>query len=201
MKQISPTFVNDDQAYEVYIKYLAMKKHFTTDGYDFFKYNGKVRASMDAFRTRNDSYFFTKLAKREDYLNLMLANMLVKPNIWVRELLDEEANFRYIEWKKRQDALTHSFKSELKLLGEDYQTNFISRDGQHPFIMTLYSQKAISLETFTILTHSANIFSYWDKVIVDRIISRDIIRLAKKYKPFLAYDEKKFKGIIREHFF
>lgn len=200
MKQISQTFVND-QSYEAYIKYLAMKKHFTTDSYDYFKYNGKVRASMDTFRTRNDSYFFTKLAKREDYLDMMLANMLVKPNIWIRELLDEEANFRYIEWKKRQDSLTHSFKSELKLLDSNYQTNFVSRDGQHPFIMTAYSQKMISLETFTILTHSANIFDYWDKVIVDRIISRDIIRLAKKYKPFLAYDEKKFKDIIRDHFF
>lgn len=197
---ISPTSVND-VGYEVYIKYLAMKKHFTTDSYDYFKYNGKVRASMDTFRTRNDSYFFTKLAKREDFLNLMLANMLVKPNIWIRELLDEESNSRYIEWKKRQESLSYTFKTELKNLKEDYQQNFISRDGQHPYIMTLYNQRQISLETFTILTASANIFSYWDKVIVDRIISRDIIRLSRKYKPFLVYDEKKFKEIIRGHFF
>jgi hypothetical protein len=67
--------------------------------------------------------------------------------------------------------------------------------------MTLYNQRQISLETFTILTASANIFSYWDKVIVDRIISRDIIRLSRKYKPFLVYDEKKFKEIIRGYFF
>ncbi len=197
---ISPTSVND-VGYEVYIKYLAMKKHFTTDSYDYFKYNGKVRASMDTFRTRNDSYFFTKLAKREDFINLMLANMLVKPNIWIRELLDEESNSRYIEWKKRQESLSYTFKSELKNLKEDYQQNFISRDGQHPYIMTLYNQRQISLETFTILTASANIFSYWDKVIVDRIISRDIIRLSRKYKPFLVYDEKKFKEIIRGYFF
>jgi len=200
MRQISQTFVND-KSYEAYIKYLALKKHFTTDGYDYFKYNGKVRASFDAFNTRNDAYFFTKLAKHEDYQNLMIANMLIKPNIWIRELLDEEANYRYNEWRKKVESLTYTFKSELKLLHEDYQQNFISRDGQHPHVMTLYNQKKISLETFTILAHSANIFDYWSEKIVDKIISRDIIRLSRKYKPFLDYDEKKFKGIIREHFF
>lgn len=200
MKQISQTFVND-RSYEAYIKYLALKKHFTTDGYDYFKYNGKIRASFDAFNARNDSYFFAKLAKHEDYLNLMIANMLIKPNIWVRELLDEEANYRYNEWRKKVESLTYTFKSELKHLHDDYQQNFVSRDGQHPHVMSLYNQKMISLETFTILAHSANIFDYWSEKIVDKIISRDIIRLSRKYKPFLAYDEKKFKGIIREHFF
>ena len=200
MKPISPTFVTE-HSYEAYIKYLALKKHFTTDGYDFFKYNGKVRASFDTFNTRNDAYFFTKLAKHEDYQNLMIANMLVKPNIWVRELLDEEANYKYNEWRKKVESLTYTFKSELKHLHEDYQQNFISRDGQHPYIMSLYNQKQISLETFTILAPSANIFSYWSEKIVDKIISRDIIRLSRKYKPFLNYDEKKFKEIIREHFF
>lgn len=200
MKQISQTFVND-RSYEAYIKYLALKKHFTTDGYDFFKYNGKVRASFDAFNTRNDAYFFTKLAKHEDYQNLMIANMLIKPNIWIRELLDEEANYRYNEWRKKVESLTYTFKSELKHLHDDYQQNFVSRDGQHPHVMSLYNQKQISIETFTILAHSANIFDYWNEKIVDKIISRDIIRLSRKYKPFLEYDEKKFKGIIREYFF
>ena len=81
--------------------------------------------------------------------------MLVKPNIWVRELLDEEANYKYNEWRKKVESLTYTFKSELKHLHEDYQQNFISRDGQHPYIMSLYNQKQISLETFTILAHSA----------------------------------------------
>jgi hypothetical protein len=66
--------------------------------------------------------------------------------------------------------------------------------------MTQYCQKKISLETFTILTHAANIFEYWNDKVVDKIISRDIIRLSRKYKPFLLYDEKKFKDIIRVHF-
>jgi hypothetical protein len=199
MSLTSPTYVND-KSFEAYVKYLALKKHFTTDGYDYHKYNGKVRASMDSFRSRNDAFFFAKLAAKDDYVNRILSNMLKKPNIWVRDILESEGDNVYIEWKRKQESLSYTFKSELKLLDLNYQTNFISRDGQHPIIMTMYLRKEISLETFTLLTHYANIFAYWDKILVDKIVSRDIIRMARKYKPFLAIDDKKFKDIVREHF-
>jgi hypothetical protein len=199
MSLTSPTYVND-KSFEAYVKYLALKKHFTTDGYDYHKYNGKVRASMDAFRSRNDAFFFAKLAAKDDYVNRILSNMLKKPNIWVRDILESEGDNVYIEWKRKQESLSYTFKSELKLLDPNYQTNFISRDGQHPIIMTMFLRKEISLETFTLLTHYANIFAYWDKILVDKIVSRDIIRMARKYKPFLAIDDKKFKDIVREHF-
>jgi len=200
MEKISPTILSDS-SFDAYVKYLALKKHFTTDGYDFFKYNGKVRASYETFMSRNDAYFFAKLTKRDDWLNLILSNVIIKPDIWIREILEEEAQNRYIEWKRKQDSLSHVFKSELVHLLDDYQQNFVSRDGQHPYIMTMYSQKKISLETFTILSHQAKVFSYWSEKIVDKIVSCDIIRLSKKYKPFLDYDEKKFKSIIRGYFF
>ena len=189
-----------DSGFETYIKYLALKKHFTSDGYDYHKYNGKVRASIETFRTRNDAYSFTKLSKKDNVIDFMLANFINNPNIWVRQLLDYEAENRYLEWRKKIESLTYTFKSELKNLNKDWTANFVSRDGQHPYIMTQYSQKKISLETFVILTHAANIFEYWSEKIVDKIISRDIIRLSRKYKPFLLYDERKFKDIIRDHF-
>ena len=150
-----------DAGFETYVKYLALKKHFTSDAYDYVKYNGKIRASIDTFRTRNDAYSFLKLSKKDDVVNFMLANFINNPNTWIRELLDAEAENRYLEWKKKIESLTYTFKSELKNLDEDWTANFVSRDGQHPYIMTQYSQKKISLETFTILTHAANIFDYW----------------------------------------
>ena len=103
MSQISQTIASD-KSFEAYVKYLAIKKHFTTDNYDYFKYNGKVRANFDTFISRNDAYSFAKLAKREDYQNLILSNIIKKPDIWVREILDEEAQERYILWKKKIEA-------------------------------------------------------------------------------------------------
>ena len=192
-----PNYVNEE-SFNAYVKYLAMKKHFTTDGFDFHKYNGKVRASFDSFRARNDAYYFAKLIKEEDWQNVLLSNMILNPNAWIRDIV-EDGEKNYLEWKKKIDSLGYIFKSELSYLNEDYKTNFIT-DGQHPLIITLFLQKKISLETFTILTHSANIFEYWSEKLVDKFVAPDIIRLSRKYYPFLTVDMKRFKTYIKDHF-
>ena len=193
-----PAYVNEE-SFNAYVKYLAMKKHFTSDNYDYMKYNGKVRASFDSFRTRNDTYYFAKLIKMDDWENVLLANMIMNSNTWIRDIVEEDGEKNYLEWKKKIDSLGYIFGSDLKKLNEDYKSNFIS-NGQHPEIMTLYLQKKISLETFSILTHMANIFDYWSEKIVDKIVARDIIRLSRKYYPFLNVDVKRFKTIVKDHF-
>ena len=196
----SQSYANED-SFRWYVKYLAMKKHFTSDGYDYHKYHGKIRASFDKFRTRNDAYFYEKLSRKDNPEHLMLANMLVKPNVFIREIIEQEGEDRYIDWQRKIDSLSRIFKSDLNLLDDNFQANFTSVNGQHPFIMTMYMQKKISLETITILAKISNIFPYWEKEIVDKIVARDIIRLIRKYRPFLEIDEKKFKNIVKKRFF
>ena len=199
MNKISQTLVSDD-SFNTYVKFLALKKHFTTDSYDYFKYNGKVRANFDTFMSRNDAYSFAKLSKKEDPQGLILSNLLINKNIWVRDLLDSEGEARYTNWRKRVESLGYIFKSELAHLNDEYKRNFISIDGQHPLVMTLLLQKKISLETFTILSHQANIFSYWQEKVVDKHVSFDIINKSRKYKPFLDFEPKRFQKLIKDHF-
>ena len=45
MIKTSQSFANEE-SFNLYVKYLALKKHFTTDGYDYHKYNGKIRAKF-----------------------------------------------------------------------------------------------------------------------------------------------------------
>ena len=200
MIKTSQSFANE-KTFNLYVKYLAFKKHFTTDQYDYQKYRGKVRASFDKFRTRNDVFFFHKLWQKDEPENYLLANMIVNPNSWIREIVEETGEARYLEWKKKIESLSYTFKSDLSKLDDNYQANFATPDGQHPLVMRLYLQKQITLETFTLLTNMSNIFPYWDTNLVDKIVARDIIRLSKKYRPFLEIDEKKFKDIVRNHFF
>jgi hypothetical protein len=200
MIKTSQSFANEE-SFNCYVKYLAMKKHFTTDQYDYHKYRGKIRASFDTYRTRNDVFFFHKLAQKDDPEKLLMANMIVKPNIWIREILEQAGEDRYIDWLKKRDSLTRVVKEDLTKLRDVYQDNFVSVNGQHPEILRLFIQRQITLETFTILTHSAKIFDYWDANLVDKIVARDIIRLSKKYYPFLDIDQKKFKKVIKDYFF
>lgn len=200
MIKTTTSYANED-SYTWYVKYLAMKKHFTDAKYDYHKYNGKIRASYDKFRTRNDAYFFAKLADRENPEKLLLSNLIANPNAWIRQILEDEGEDRYVTWQRKMDSLTRVFKQDLKHLDENYQANFTSVDGQHPLLITLYLQRKIELETITILASISNIFPYWDEKVVDKIVAGDIIKLIRKYKPFLEIDEKKFKNVVREQFF
>jgi len=198
-QKISQTIANDD-SFGAYVKFLALRKHFTADNYDYFKYNGKVRANFDTFISRNDAYSFAKLSKKDDVEGLILSNILINKSCWVRDLLDSEGEARHTNWRKKIESLGYIFKSELAHLNDEYKQNFISRDGQHPLLMTLLLQRKISLETFTILAHSANIFSYWQEKVVDKHVSFDIINKSRKYKPFLDYNEERFAAIVKDRF-
>lgn len=194
------TYSNDD-SFKVYVDYLALKRHFTSDDYDYFKYNGKTRASFDKFMTRQDAYYFNKLTKNNESRNLMLSNIVRNPNTWIRDICDEQGKEIYLTWKKNVDSLTHLFKSDLSKLDLDYKKNFEVRNGHFPILLNLYMQRQISLETFSILYHLSKVETYWNDEISDKIISKDVLRLAKKYYPFLEVDAKKFSAIVKETFF
>jgi hypothetical protein len=191
-----------EASFKTYVDYLALKRHFTNESYDYHKYNGKIRASFESFQTRNDAFYFAKLSQKQDTHNLLLSNIVKNPKIWVRELCEEQAEQIYLDWKKRIDGLTYHFTNDLSKLNEDYKTNFsVSANGQTPKLISLYLQKQISLETFSILAHLSNVFPYWSAEVKDKIVAGDIIKLSQKYYPFLNIDKKKFQAIVKERFF
>jgi hypothetical protein len=63
-------------AFEAYQTYLALKQHFTKPGYDFFKYNGKVKVQASSFDVRKDKYQFHKLSKHTDPINYLVSNFV-----------------------------------------------------------------------------------------------------------------------------
>ena len=96
--------------YEVYIMYLALQRHFSTN-YDYFQYNGKVKASKDAYSARNDIFSFEKLTKiirKEDREDFFVAHFLENPKEWIRNMskpkMEEfRAKFRMFPIKFKED--------------------------------------------------------------------------------------------------
>ena len=186
-------------AFDTYVCYLAMKRHFTST-YDFFKYNGKVNAKSDAFENRKDKFFFYKLSKKRDAKNFLLANIIVNPNVWAGELVDDKAETIYTEWSKRKQALTYQFKSDINELEDDFNSNFLVENGQHQRMLKLYMMNRISLETLVILCELTGCLSHWEKSIKDTIVFPDINRLVKKYSPFIEYEKSKMKQILLDKY-
>ena len=50
--------------YEAFGIYQALKLHFTTENFDYFKYNGKSKISVTSFENRKDKWFFYKLSRK-----------------------------------------------------------------------------------------------------------------------------------------
>ena len=190
---------NTNDAYQMYVYYLAIKRHFTSN-YDFHKYNGKINASVTSFETRKDKFFFYKLSKKTDAKNFILANVVENPNIWVGDIVGEKGDAVFMEWKKRQQSISYVFKSELSNLDEDFDSNLIVKDGQHPKLLRLHINRTISKETLIIVDDLTNVFSYWNNKLVDKIIFPDILNTCNKYKPFLEYDRNKMKSILVDIF-
>lgn len=197
MKEIS----SSKSGFIAYQEYTAIKRHFTTK-YDYFKYNGKTRLSIDNFNSRNDSYYFHKLSKKRFFKELILSNVVLNPKIWVGELFQEEAHENYLSWKKKTDSMTQHISDNLRYLKDNsLKENFISKDGDYPYVVFLYLQKQLSLETLTIMAKITNSTGYWNQNVSDTVIFPDILTKIEKYHPFLLYSPEKIKKVIKTHFF
>ena len=54
------------QPFDCYKAYLGLKNHFTKDNYDYHRYGGKSRASLNSFYKRRDRFFFEKLSRQKN---------------------------------------------------------------------------------------------------------------------------------------
>ena len=52
--------------FDAYRCYLSLKNHFTKDHYDYHKYGGKTRATVQAFYKRKDRFWFEKFARSKN---------------------------------------------------------------------------------------------------------------------------------------
>ena len=191
------------EAIDAYRTYVALKNHFTSDSYDYFKYNKKTNVTFDSFQKRKDKVFFAKLGNRKDsYLEeFLVSNFIHDTRTWIGELLSEESEAKYKEWKRKQESLTYAFKNEIDFLDgytkEQFDDLFHVESGIHPRVIRMYLQKEISLETLIILDSVFTFMRRYDTIISDPLY-KEVSKLCKKYQPFLKFDKVKMKSLIRD---
>lgn len=186
------------QPFDCYKTYIALKNHFETPSYDYFRYNGKVNASFDSFCARKDKYQFSKLSKKDNVQNYILANFIAQKKIsWVGDLLSEEAETNFKVWQKRQQSLTYIVNEDLSGF-DNLKEVLLVKNNQHPILLKMYLQKKVCIETLIIIDRFTNMFEYWNKNINDPVVWPTVYMLVEKYKPFFKYDKNKFKHMLKE---
>ena len=189
--------------FDAYRCYLSLKNHFTKDHYDYIKYRGKTRATVQAFYKRKDRFWFEKFARSKndkEVEEFFVSNFIYSTDpatMWIGEMI-KEGEGRYIEWKKKVQSLSYIFKEEVENVFEDQKVDdaFDCSKG-HPPILKSYLGGDTSLETMVICDI---IFGYgkdFDKRLNDPVWET-VSRKIKKYKPFLNINVPRYKKILKE---
>ena len=196
--------------FDVYKTYLAVKLHFTTDTYDYYKYGGKVNTKLDTFTKRKDRYFFHKLSTRyaeTDILDFFVANFLSDSKRWIGNLLANDGKDVYLDYKKRKEAFAYHFKQDCGNIASDFSRRNISFDdgfipirGQHPRLLRLLIQRKISYQTTIVLNHYLGFTKNWDKEITEKIVWPEISLKVTRLKPFINFNATECKLIMKETF-
>lgn len=198
-------------AYDAYRKYIAVKLHFQQKDYDYFKFSGVAKVSREKFETRNDKYYFQRIAKvynEEQFEQLLVANFISNKDVWIGDIVSDQGRQRLLEWKKTQQSLEYLFEEDMKVLkqyiddGEVHSfDSFFSREHEDwPEIVTIVLQGTIKLESFIIINKILNFMPKVDSKIEDTLIWPEFKQLCSKYSPFVKVDTKRCKQIMRKIF-
>ena len=190
--------------FEVYQRYLSLKQHFNRKEYDYFKFNGKVRANESSFEKRKDKHHFIRLSKiyKEDELTRFLVSNFVKTkDMWVGNVTSPEGRSNYIAWKARIQSLPYVFENEVDSLFEEnekFNIIFDVEDGQHPPVLRRVFGEDVSLETFIILDSILHFIPAFNEKIQESVIWPGLYSMCTKYAPFLVVNKQKYVDILKK---
>ena len=185
-------------AFEAYQKYCAVKLHFTSDNYDFFKYNGKTKTSEKTFLKHK--HIYKKISEHRDPLNLLVANFVVNPKIFLFDIVNEQGIKNYLLWARRNESLTYQFKSDIQHLSDRISDDINCDQQQLPRIASLLLSGKICIETFSILLAYFEAEPYITSSLPDHFIWQEIRKTHLKYSPFIKFDQTKFYDLIEQHY-
>ena len=196
-------------SYEAYTLYLAIKLHFTTPNYDYFKHNAKVNSSFNSFIKRNDRFFFHKLATKygENLRDYYVSNFVDRPKTWVGDLVRADGDTIYNKWRKYNESFSYNFRNDCVLIrnvidGDNIRFDdvFSVDSGQHPRLLRLLLLGKVSIQSVIIFDKILSFVNRWDKEIKETIIWPEKSFKITKLRPFINVNITKCKFIMKEIF-
>lgn len=190
--------------FDAYKQYLAFKNHFSKINYNYYKYSGKSKASIESFQKRKDKYFFEKLSRQkndDDVKHYYISNFVEcddPSSLWIGEII-RNGEENYNVWKGRNQSLTYRFSQEIDFLFQNYTAEEIFKieKNKHPILIKEFYKKNICIETLVILEKLVCFCKDFDKKIQDPIWEGLSLKI-KKYEPFLNIDVDEYQKSLRK---
>jgi hypothetical protein len=189
--------------FETYLKFLGIKYHFCKPKYDYFKYQGKTRASIDAFNKRRDKYWYEKTSRKysdKEITDFFVSNFALSYNpqtLWIGQIINSGEE-TYAEWMRRQQSLTYLFKEQsTELFSENEFNSVFDCSKGHPILLKKYLGGSLYLENLVIYEKIFSFAKNFDKTFSDPVWESVSLKLSK-YAPFLNIETPRYKKILKE---
>ncbi len=186
-----------NNGYAVCKTLLALKLHFTSKSYDFFKYNGDVSLSPTGYQMRKDKYFCEKLAHKHqnvekfvDFASTVYAHAEYPKKIWTAEFQTKASQETYEQSVAWSDSLQYRFSQELTNVMQQgidagFGMDWALNDDDVPPLVGMLFRKEITLEFCCVLDHHIGLIERWkkhnDDVFYDQFSTR-----VTRYRPFIV---------------
>ena len=195
---------------DVYKTYLAFKQHFSNPAFDFYKYEGKVRAKESTYQARNDFYFFETLARKysdQEIKEFMLASFVEAEDptkVWIGNIKTGGKDC-WLVWAKRQQSLAYITQQDFDTVAQHLASteasfnNLFETMGGHPPLLKLFYKQRLNLETLFVLHLILGYGTIWNERLSDPLWEQLSFKI-KNYKPFLSIPTIKYKQLMKETF-
>lgn len=189
-------------AFDAYVMYLALKAHFNQDSYDFFKYNGKVRANAKWFDNRKDHHHFRKIADHRDPRGLIVANMVADPSSWSGDISKKKGEDRYLKQQGRIARLPYDFQQFIQQYcntAEQARQLFESQDDRPPLLIQLFYKRKLDIELLLILIEIFRARNKLAKQLPEDLAWQQVEFCVRKYRRFIDVDVGELKQTLKAH--
>ena len=197
--------MNDGSGFEAFRLWNALKLHFTSDSYDYVKYNGKTNVSQQSFMINKSKFAFYRLSRKynsEELKEFFIANFLAEDVKWIGDITGPDGEQNYKDWQKRNQSLTYVFENDIIYLLDKYvikgEELFRVDNGIYPKLLQELMRKTIAIETVVIMNDLTGFMKHWKQCIQDDIVWPNWELKLRKYTPFVSYQKDKFKQILKE---
>ena len=196
--------------FDVYKCYLAMKLHFSKPEFDYFVYEGKVRANETTYQQRNDFYFFETIARnytRQETMEFLLATFVASKDptkVWIGDI-KRNGKANLLVFKKLHEGLSYFVEQDCKRLVEHMEekgltfNDLLSTLGSSPPLLSLYIRGDIKLETMIVMDICLGFMKKWDSDLYNPMWESVSFKVSK-YKGFLSLNKTKYLKLLRSIF-
>lgn len=184
--------------YNVYLRYIAVKTHFTTKKYDIIAANGAVKATQASFEKRRDKVVFEKIAHRyktdSEVVQFFVANFAYGNGYVV---YSPESHYNFNEWSKRKESISNVFENDLIRIEDELEempdANPIMILNGIPLLLKYHMGNKVTYETMVILQNMLDYLSTWESKVL--LWQNNFLRI-RKGGSLVKYDADRIQKIF-----